>query len=269
LNIFALEIRNIRKSAIRWAISISAVIVFMLAFFPSMQTESMRELTGAKLEGIDPAVLAVLGMDHFIDFSIITNFFGYVLQFINLALMVFVTNQAVSLLVKEETDGTIEYLYAKPVSRGEIFTGKLLAILSLFIVMLTVFAIVTTAGYLCFSDFTLGESLKESAILYGSILFIGLLFMSAGVLLSTLIKSSKSASGVSISIVFATFVIGVMSVLIDGLGFLIHFSPMDWIKTQKLMTDGILIQEWIIGSALIVGSISAAYMLYRRRDMLV
>jgi len=183
--------------------------------------------------------------------------------------MVFVTNQAVSLLVKEETDGTIEYLYAKPVSRGEIFAGKLLALLLMFIMMLLVFAAVTVAGYLCFSDFKLGESIKESAIFYGSVLFIGLLFMSVGILLSTLVKSNKSASGVSISIVFATFVIGVMSVLVDGLSFLIYFSPMDWIKTQKLMTDGILIQEWIIGSVLIVGSISAAYMQYRRRDLLV
>ena len=268
MNVFALEIRNSRKSAVRWIVSISAIIVFILAFFPSMQTESMKELTGAKLEGIDPAILAVLGMNRIIDFSIITNFFGYVLQFITLALMVFITHQAVSLLIKEETDGTIEFLYAKPVSRGGIFFGKLFALLLIFIVMLVVFTIVTVAGYLCFSDITPVDAIKECGIFYSAILFIGMLFMSVGMLMSALIKSNTSASSVSISIVFATFIVGIMSVLVDGLGFLIYFSPMDWIKTQKLMTDGILIQEWIIGSVVMVYCIFAAYMMYRSKDLL-
>ena len=269
MSVFALEIRNTRKSVIRWMISISAVIIFLLTFFPSMQTESMKEMTGAKLDGIDPSLLAAMGLDRLIDFTVITNFFGYALQYITLAIMVFITHQAVSLLIKEETDGTIEYLYGKPLSRGEIFTGKLFAQISMFIVMLLVFAIITVAGYLCFSDFTPGAAIKESAIFYGAIFFIGLVFMSVGVLMSTLIKSNKSASSVSISIVFATFIIGIMSILVKGMSFLGYLSPMDWIKTQKLMTDGILPREWFIGIVLIAGSNLAAYVKYRKKDLLV
>ena len=269
MNVFALEIRNTRKSAISWMISISAVIIFLLTFFPSMQTESMKEMTGAKLDGIDPALLAAMGLDRLVDFTVITNFFGYALQYITLAVMVFITHQAVSMLVKEETDGTIEYLYGKPLSRGEIFFGKLLAQIIVFIMMLLVFSIITVAGYLCFSDFTPVAAIKESAIFYGAILYIGLVFMSVGVLMSTLIKSNKSASSVSISIVFATFILGIMSILIKGMSFLGYLSPMDWIKTQKLMTDGILIQEWIIGLVLIVGCNLTAYIKYSRRDLLV
>lgn len=91
MNIFLLELRNLRKSALTAGVSIVAVIFAMLAFFPSMQSESMQALAGAELEGMDPAVLAALGLTEIVDFSQITNFFGYVLQFITLALMVILT----------------------------------------------------------------------------------------------------------------------------------------------------------------------------------
>jgi ABC-2 type transport system permease protein len=124
MNILSLEIRNTRKSTIIWTISVGAVIYAMLAFFPSMQTEAMQQLANAKLYGVDPALLAALGLPEAPDFTVITNFFGYVLQFITLAVMVYCTNHAVGMLVKEETEGTIEYLYAKPVSRMDIFLQK-------------------------------------------------------------------------------------------------------------------------------------------------
>ena len=85
----------------------------LLAFFPSMQTEYMKELAGAKMEGIDPKLLLALGIDKLMDFTVITNFFGYVLQYMTLAIMVFVTQVAVNSLVKEETDGTIEFNSSK------------------------------------------------------------------------------------------------------------------------------------------------------------
>lgn len=269
MNIFFLELRNIRKSAIIGTLSISCVLFVMLAFFPSMQSESMRALADAKLEGIDPAVLAALGLSEMLDFTVITNFFGYVLQFITLAVMVIVTQQAVALLIKEETDGTIEYLCAKPVSRSEIFFQKLLAHLVVFFSMAVVYTVVTVAGYLAFSDFSFGAAVKEAVIFFSAIFFVGLVFTAVGFLLSTLIKSSKGVSGVAIAIVFGTFILGVMSVVIEHLNFLIWFSPMDWIKTRKLMTEGIHLEEWVIGGGVILVCTLAAWFRYRKKDLLI
>lgn len=41
MNIFSLELRNLRRSALIGALSVSCAIYAMLAFFPSMQSESM------------------------------------------------------------------------------------------------------------------------------------------------------------------------------------------------------------------------------------
>lgn len=269
MNIFFLELRNLRRSAVIGTLSISGVLFAMLAFFPSMQSESMQALAGAKMEGIDPALLAAMGLSIMMDFTVITNFFGYVLQFVALVIMVLVTQQAVGLLIKEETDGTIEYLCAKPVSRSEIFFQKLLAHLAVFFMMAAVYAAVTVAGYLMFSDFTLGAAIKEAATFFSAIFFVGLVFSAIGLLLSTLVKSGKGVSGVTIAIVFGSFILGIMSAVIERLDFLIWFSPMDWIKTQKLMSEGILPAEWAVGGVVILGCTLAGWLQYRKKDLLI
>ncbi len=269
MNVFFLELRNLRKSIIMSTVSICGVIYFMLIFFPSMQTESMKALAGAKLEGIDPALLEALGLTQMMDFTIITNYFGYALQFITLAVMVVITQRAVGLLSKEEADGTIEYLGSKPVSRWEIFYQKGLAHLVSCLIMLGTYIVVTVAGYLQVTDYTFGEAVEEALILYGSILFVGIVFSAVGILISALLRSGKGMGGIAIGIVFGTFIIGVCSAVIPSLDFLIWFSPMDWIKTNKLMTEGILPAEWIVGGSVIIGCTVAAWLQYRKKDLLV
>ncbi len=267
MNVFRLELRNTWKSTLKWTIALCGIAFMLLAFFPSMQSESMKELAGAKMEGVDPALLEALGLGELMDFTVITNFFGYVLQYMTLAIMVFVTQVAVNSLVKEETDGTIEFLYSKPISRNTIFIQKVLANTLSYVVMLTALSIITVVGYLSFSEYSFAESIKEAGIFYGSIFYIGLIFMGLGVLLSALLKSSKGSSGIVIAIVFGTFILGIMGVIVDELSFLSYFSPMDWVKTQKLMTEGICVEEWLIGLSTIIICSLASFEIYKKRDL--
>ena len=269
MKVFFLELRNLRKSIVMSTASICSVIYLMLLFFPFMQTESMKALAGAKLEGIDPALLEALGLTQMMDFTVITNYFGYVLQFITLAMMVVVTQRAVGLLSKEEADGTIEYLCSKPVSRWKVFYQKGLAHLTSFFIMLIAYTVATVIGYLQVTGYTFEEAIRESLILYGSIFFIGLVFSAVGILVSALLRGGKGMGGITVGIVFGTFIIGVCSVVIHSLDFLKWFSPMDWIKTNKLMTEGILPEEWIVGISVIIGCTVAAWLRYRKKDLLV
>lgn len=269
MNILLLELRNMRKSVLLWTLSISCVILLMLAFYPSMKTEAMQAIANAKLDSIDPAILAAMGIQEIPDFSIITNFFGYILQFITIALMVFITQQSSTLLIKEESEGTIEFLYAKPVSRTDILLQKSIAHILLFLMMMIFFIVITTAGYLIFSDYSFTKSLMECLILYGSILFVGFIFSSVGLLVSTIMKSTRSSAAYTIGIVFGTFVVGATSAVVKELEFLRYFSPMDWIKAQKLMHSGLLPMEWAIGISIIVICPLLAWLRYRRKDLLL
>ena len=268
MNIFKLEVRNLRKSFIIATLSVSTIIFAMLAFYPAMQTESMKALAGAKMEGIDPAVLKAFGLSELADFTLLTVFFGYILQFITLAVMFVVTQRAAGLYIKEETDGTIEYLYAKPVSRLEIFMEKLLAHASLLIGMLLVFFVVTVFGYMAFGEYSFNSSVKEAALIYLSMLFVGLIFSAVGVLISTVLRSGKSVSGATAAVVFGSYILGIMSAVVDKLSFLVWFSPIDWMNLHKLTTEGMKPAELILGLIVIVLGMSAAMLRYGKKDLL-
>ncbi|HHT35763.1 MAG TPA: ABC transporter permease subunit [Firmicutes bacterium] len=267
MNTFMLELRNTWKSVMIGTIVFCGLTFFILAFFPSMQTDAMQQLAGAKLEGIDPVLLAAFGLGELFDFTLITNFFGYVLQYLTIAVMIFIMQFAVNSLVKEETDGTIELLYSRPISRSHIFIQKAAANISVFAALLAVLSITTIAGYLLFTDYTLTASVKEAGILYGSMLYVGLIYLAVGMLLSAVLKSSKSTSGVVLAAVFGTYILGITSIVVERLSFLRYFSPMEWIKIQKLLKEGILPVEWLIGIAVIVVSFAAAHGIYQKRDL--
>lgn len=269
MSIYLLELRNLRKSAVMGTLSLCVVIGLLLAFFPAMQTESMQALAGAKMAGLGEGVLKALGLSTLLDFSILTNFFGFAIQYMALAIMVLVVQQAAALFIKEETDGTIEYLCAKPVSRDNIVRQKLLAHVTIVLGMVLAYVLVATVGYLIVSDYSLGQALREVCTIFGAILFIALVYSAVGVLASTLLRSSKGVSGVAVGLVFGTFLLGILSVVVPKLHFLIWLSPMDWIKTDKLLREGILMQEWIVGLAVIAGSVLAAWLRYRRKDLLI
>jgi ABC-2 type transport system permease protein len=133
--------------------------------------------------------------------------------------------------------------------------------------MLVVLSVVTVVGYVSFSECGIMESIKEVGIFYGSALYVGVVFMSLGILLSSLLRSSRGSSGIAAAIVLGTFILGIISVVNDDLGFLSYFSPLDWVRTQKLMTEGIRGEEWLIGISTILICFFASCRIYKKRDL--
>jgi len=267
MNIIRLELKNIHKSLLFWVVCIGSIVFFMLAFFPNMQSESMQQLARAKMEGMDPALLAAFGLDVMPDFTNITEFFGYVFQYITIAIMVFITQKAISLLIREETDGTIEFLYGRPVSRREIFFQKLVSLFISYLMLLIGVSCVSILGYHFFSEKNIIEGIKEIFIMFGGVLYAGMIFLSIGLLISTVIKSDKRSSAATIFVVFGTYMLGIMAVVVEELDFLLYFSPTEWIKAEKILTKGISALEWGIGLSTIIISIISASILYAKKDM--
>ncbi len=269
MDIFKLEIKNIRKSFLLWWIILAACIFLTMAFFPSMKEGVLKDLASAKLDSFPPAIKAIFGLDKLTDFSKMINYFGYLIQYINLTICIFVMLKGTASLIREETDGTIEYLYAKPVSRTDIVLQKLLANVFCFVVFMAAFYLLSVVSYLTFSDYSLAEAMKEVAIILGGTLFVCFVFLLAGFFLSTVIKSSKQSASVSMGIVFGTFMLGIMSLLVEKLEFLKYLSPLEWIKANKLIEEGLNLPELLIGFGIMAISVFAAFQIYRKKDFRV
>ena len=132
MNMFKFEFNRLLKGSIIWALVCSALVVMFMLFFPSMKNMGMQELVGSKLELLPEAFLEAFNISGATDFSNISDFSAYVLQYIIMAGGVYAAILGVSALVKEESEGTIEFLYSKPVTRSKIVTAKILASIVIF-----------------------------------------------------------------------------------------------------------------------------------------
>lgn len=124
----------------------------------------------------------------------ILNLFYFSYQYVTIAGGIYGLIMGVNSLVREETEGTIEFLYSKPVSRSEIFFGKLGANLSLILFYLVSIFIFLTAASLMVKDegLLVGELINKTFLLTVAIGAISLIFLFVGILLSTImIKFSK------------------------------------------------------------------------------
>lgn len=269
MNIVRLELKNNFKGLLTWIISLSIIILILLVFFPSMQTEGMKSLTNVKMEGINPAILASLGLEVLVDFSILTNYFGYLFQFVALATTIFITQGAFNLLIKDEVDGTIEYIYSKPISRRKLFFSKLMSLIIQYAILIFVLFIISFILYLIYGDLSLLQSLKETSILFGGLYFIGLIYLAIGILLSMLVKTYKGNSGVGIGVVMFSFILGVLSTIVEKLDKLSLFIPIKWIEYQKVLNEGFYLKEITIGIFVVLIFIYISYKKYEIRDLLI
>lgn len=271
MNIYKLEFKSHLRSLFTWLLAISFIIFLLMAFFPSMQTKAMQDMAGAKLEGIPDSVLTVLGITKdALDLTNVFFFFSYVMQFINMALAVLAALMGANALIKEESDGTIEYLYAQPITRYQIVKNKMLATVSAFGLLTLLLSFITFIAFLVFGDgVNLIKTITNISKIFIGTFFEGTIFMALGFLGSTLLENTKKTATFSIAVVFGTFVIGVMSVVSEKLDFLLYLSPLDTVKPNKLINEGFHTTGVMFGLFVIVISTILCFTLYKKKDLKV
>ena len=268
MNMFKFEFKRLLKGAIIWALVCSALVIMFMLFFPSMKDMGMQELVGSKLEALPEAFLEAFNISGATDFSNISDFSAYVLQYIIMAGGIYAAILGVSALVKEESEGTIEFLYSKPVTRNNIVTAKLLASSVIFYIFLMIVGVVTmgVSAIVKPEDIEMVSMLMDIKTLYIGMALIGYIFMAVGFLISIFVKSSKQATPVALGVFFASYVLGIFSKLQDRLSGFIYFSPFDYAPPAEIIKSGFEMKFIVIGLLIIIVSIGGTYFVYNKKD---
>ena len=268
MNIFKFEFNRLLKGSIIWALVCSALVVMFMLFFPSMKDMGMKELVGTKLESLPEAFLEAFNISGTTDLSNISDFSAYVLQYIIMAGGVYAAILGVSALVKEESEGTIEFLYSKPVTRNNIVTAKILASTVIFFICIIIVATVTmiVSTIVKPDDIEMMSMIMDIKKLYIGMALIGYIFMGIGFLISVFVKSSKKATPIALGIFFSSYVIGIFSKLQDRLSGFIYLSPFDYAPPAEIIKNGFEAKFIVIGLIIIVVSIVATYTIYNKKD---
>lgn len=268
MNIFKFEFKRLLKGSIIWSLVCGALVLMFMLFFPSMKEMGMQELVFSKMDALPEAFLEAFNISGATDFSNIADFSAYVLQYIIMAGGVYATILGVSALVKEESEGTIEFLYSKPVTRNKIVTSKLLSNGLIFFMFLMIVGSIAMAisAVVKPEDVEMMSMLMDIKRLFIGMALIGYIFMAIGFLISVFIKSSKQAIPIALGIFFASYVLGIFSKLQERLSGFIYLSPFDYAVPSEIIRNGFEMKFVIIGLCIIIVSIVATYLVYNRKD---
>lgn len=262
MNIFLHELKAYQKSTMIWSISLILVVVLFMSLFPAF-TKDVTEFKKL-LEGYPEPVRKALGMDLNTLFSIL-GFYCYALTFITLCAAIQAMNLGTSIVSKEVREKTADFLLTKPVTRSMIITAKLLAALvSLVITNVIYFA---AASFMAFQVKTEDFSFQTFFLLSLTILFIQLMFLAMGIIISVSVPKIKSVLSVSLSTVFAFYFLGVIGSTTDDEAKR-YISPFKYFDTSYIMEKSSYeVSFLIVGAVLIILAIAASYRVYSKKDI--
>lgn len=269
MNIFKFEFKRLLKSCIIWSLVCGSLTILFMALFPSMKDMGMQELVTDKMDALPKDLLKAFNIDESMDFSNLYNYLGYCIQYIAMASAVYGGILGVNALIGEESQGTIEFLYSKPIKRTKIVTSKILSIFAIFFLFIIILGVMTISVCIAVKpqEIELIDLLINIKAIFIGITLLGIIFISIGILVSTFIKSDKGAIPVSIGIFFITYFLGIIGKLKESFGWMMYLSPFDYYAPSSVIKDGFDIKYVIIGLFIISVSIIGTYIIYRRKDM--
>lgn len=269
MNIFKFEFKRNIKSLIYWSIGASLIVILYMSLFPSMKDMGIQQLMGEKLEALPEAVLDAFNFSSATDFSNINDYLAYSMQYIAMASGIYGVILGINSIIEEESEGTIEFLYSKPVSRIKIFFSKILSRVVYFCLFVMIVGVVTI-GISLFVKPTEVETLDlimNIKTIFIGLSFLGYIFMAIGVFISTILKKGKIATSIGVALFFGTYILGIISKLKDNFSFIKYISPYEWIIPTNIIRDGFEGKFILLGLVVIIISISTGVIIYKNKDM--
>ncbi|MEG2289043.1 MAG: ABC transporter permease subunit [Clostridium sp.] len=271
MNVFKFEFRRLLKAAIIWGIACGLLIIMFMSFYPSMKDSGLQELISTKLDAFPPAMMEAFNISGAVDFSKIADYTAYVIQYIAMAAGVYGAILGVSALVKEESEGTIEFLYSKPITRSKIVTAKLLSSAAIFMIFMIIVGAITMGVSIIVKpeDVEIMTLIVDVKTILIGMAFLGYIFMAVGFLISVLLKNGKQAISISLGIFFTTYVLGVIGKLKESLKGFLYLSPFEYVAPANIIKDGFDMKFVLLGLGIIVVSIVITYVIYNKKDLAI
>lgn len=268
MNVFKVEVRRGFKSLLIWSIVCILLIILFMSMFPSMKDSGMQELVNTKMDALPEAILDAFNLKDAPDFSKLNEYFAYVFQYIVMAGAIYAGVLGAKSLIEEESEGTIEFLYAKPISRTKIVTAKILSCIVLFSIFILLMAICSIIISLVVkpADLEIINVVMDMKKLYLGLFLVGVVFMSIGFIISALVPHLRLATPLSIGTFFITYLLGIFSQMIDSLEFLKYFSPFNYAVPSEIVKNGFETTNILLALIISIICITLTYIVYRKKD---
>lgn len=262
MNTYLHELKTYRKSAIIWALSLSAIVVLFMCMFPAFTKDV--ETTRQTLATFPASIRAAfdLSLQNFFN---IFGFYSYILTFVVLAGAIQAMNLGTSIISKEDANKTSDFLLSKPVTRQNIMTNKLLAAISGLFITNCVFVIVSfVAASIASSDYFNPQIFLLIALI---MLFVQLSFLALGTLFSVCLPRIKSVIAVSLPTVFVFYIISTLGAIF-GNEKVRYITPFKFFSTDYIINNGRYEMKYlVIELVFIFITITTSYIIFAKKDI--
>jgi ABC-2 type transport system permease protein len=248
---------------VSWSVAILVLILVFGSLYSGFAEDAA--LLNQMMERFPPQLLAAFGMTG-VDLSSVLGYFGLLFLFVQICLAIQAANYGFGLVSIEEREWTADFLLTKPVGRTRILTSKLLAALSALAITDAVVWL-STFGFI--GLFTAGKPYDTVSLVLVllSIIPFQLFFLAVGLVISLLVKRIRSVTPYAMGLAFGMY-------LLAAFGDMLGESALEKITPYKHFDAAYIVQHgsWdaplaLVSVVVIVISLVASYVLYRRRDI--
>ncbi|MCI8639954.1 MAG: ABC transporter permease subunit [Coprococcus sp.] len=254
------ELRQEKKVLAIW----TAVIAFMLGLciliYPEMKSQ-MSEISGMFADM--GSFSAAFGMDR-INFGEFSGYFSVECgNILGLGGAFFAALCGISSLVKEEKEGTAEFLLSHPVSRRKIIGEKLLAVL-LQIVILNAAVVGVTA----LSVAVIGETPDTKAFALLFLAYLMLQIETAAICFGLSAFIGREGIGIGLGLAALFYFMNIIANLTEEARFLKYITPFGYTEGADIIADGRIEGKYLaVGLVLMAAGIIAAFYRYGKKDI--
>lgn len=252
MNMYKVEIKNMFKSLLTWTIVMVGIISLFMAMFPSMSSSGMSEIIRTKMDAIPESMRKSFGLSEAVDFSDLLQYFAYTAQYILIGNCIYAAILGANSLIKEESEGTIEFLYAQPISRTKIVSVKMLSTFTILYIFNIILFLVTVIFFEMFKP-SAYEYFMQLTYMYKGMLLAQLVFWTLGFALSAILPKVSLATPTALGLFFITYMLGIFSSIIDKLHWMRYLSPVEYVMPSNVLkAHGNIESSYIIISLTII-----------------
>ena len=258
------EFRQLARRMSSMAVTVSVTALIFVLIFPFMDESGLLALLSEKIELVPDFIIRLFGLGELPDFTEFPAYYNLCMFYMQIKLCTVASLMGCESLIGEETDGTIEFLYAAPKTRAAIAISKFVSRAMMIIVLNLLYALISYCAYIY-----MGEDTANLLRSVASAVVPQLSYLMIGVLISSLLPTSHTASTVSMSLFFFTFLLGLVPSLLGRWYRLEYLSPATSVIRYDFMTVGFR-PYWPqvkVLCAYSIAALSLGTIIYCKKDM--
>src|SRR5574344_61334 len=206
---FKREIKVNLKSFLIWSIILIGIFLVVFLVYPSIVNSDNVKMMDKMMEMFPPEMLKAFNMD----IASMDSAFGWLKTegfiFILLIVGCYAGILGSNIVLKEESDKTIEYLNSLPVTRNKILFSKILVGIIYIVLMVIMLGIFNYIGL----SFSGNFDKKQYILLSLTPIFSSVTIFFICMFFSTFTHKTKKMLGISLGIVFVSYILQILSSL--------------------------------------------------------